>query len=133
MSEWWQIALPVVILFVFVIGCYELFVMPVIRRGRDNNRKRVLVKGGYVPPRPAVQPPDVTIHTDDIIDRLEHARRVLDTAMCECDPSVGYVCDVCGEGQLLLDAKKEIIKLRKTVDSMGSRIDDLRFTSSNES
>lgn len=55
----------------------------------------------------------------DIIERLDHALKGLknvlypDGLFCHCDPSVGsYPCDICGEKELLRNARGEILLLR---------------------
>jgi len=51
----------------------------------------------------------------DIVCRLQWSIDSLKGARCECDLSVGYICETCGNGQLLVDARNEIQKLRDEI------------------
>ena len=45
---------------------------------------------------------------------------------CKCDESVGHICEFCITRGVLLDAKKEIVRLREKATSMALYAADLR-------
>ena len=59
----------------------------------------------------------------DIVCRLQWTIDCLKGARCECDLSVGYICETCGEGQLLVDARNEIQKLRGEISPANAEAD----------